>query len=241
MPVQPNQSMTKDTHPFTVVCDRPTCMFRTGHQTHPQAEAALDAHRLSNTCPMEGKKSYLLEETDERGQRYTAVHMSKSTLEKLWDNLDAAYTSLKEDADFEQNKSEIKGRCAGLAQAILYMSTPYFTEIKEVTIEAMKRYKIKTGEIEFAPTPGYQYNPPPAGTKTYSEAVKRASGEILKEVKDKPKTEVKFVAPKSKLSDLTEETIAALKFAVQSGMFDDKKLADMYGISVADVGSLKSS
>ena len=69
----------------------------------------------------------------------------KSLLEKLWDELDQVVAQI-----FEWDKTgsadglfHLKGQAVGLAKAITIFHVPFFTDVKEVSKESAKRYKMK--------------------------------------------------------------------------------------------------
>lgn len=236
-PIEPNVTMTRGTHPFSIVCPRFDCYYRTAHASMLMAEIAWTEH-VAGQCPMEGKASYLMEERDEKGQRYTMLHVSKSMLEKLWDELDASFDKFVSDqaaADAEQTK----GRMRGLAFAIQLMCTHYFESVDDVVREEMKRRSIRTGAIEFEPTPGYQFNPPPVGTKEYEKAVKKSGTDIATKAPRKA-TAPRQQAP-TKMVSLAPEVDEKIRKALATGLFSDEDIAGSFSVTPAYISALRDN
>jgi hypothetical protein len=191
------------------------------------------------------KANYLLDSVDERGQRYTALHMGKSLGENLWDCLDAALDELMEVNGYLKvegvsserkayllgQQAELKGLCRAFATTLQLAQGNYYADTEAVTREAMKRRKIRLGQQEFEPTPGYQYNPPPVGSKAYAEAQKRMSGDGPKKAKpaaDKQRSPQ--LAGKGKKS-FTQEQIAGIVNARDSKMLSVEQLAETFKVT----------
>ncbi len=105
----------------------------------------------------------------------------KSIAEKLWDRLDEVTAFLMQDKESGDYAMLIyKGEARGLAQALVLMCQPYYADERAVSKQALKRWKMKAGEIEHEPTPGYAYNPPPTGT-VYRQPVAKARPVVAKQ------------------------------------------------------------
>lgn len=233
MPVGANTSMTAKTHPFSAWCEAKQCVWRIGFHTEEEAALSMLEHDRKD-CPRIGHRAYLMEETNDLGQPYTELHLSKSILEKLWDELDATMMPMMT----QRGGEEFVGKCRGLAFAILLMSTPYFDTADEVSREAMMRYKIAIGEKEFKPTPGYKFNPPPVGTNAYNKSRVKVidspkKGATTRRVAAK-------TAQKQYIPDkmLTPEEVESIREAVSSGMFELEDCASMFKVTVDQIKAL---
>ena len=236
MTIQANESMTKLTHPFVFKCDVIDCYYRTAHNTEEEAANDKIRHDQSGQCPSTGGKTYLMEEVDERGQRYTALHMGKSLAEKLWDDLDEAFAKLKT----AQNEGDqfgvelAKGQCQAFSISLQHMLAHYYPHTDDVTREAIKRYKIQHEGAEFEPTPGYQFNPPPPGT----DAFKKAQKKMMPEDK-KPRGNADQLT-KGHVS-LSDEVDQKIRNALKTGLFEDKDLAETFSVTEEYIRKLRST
>jgi len=149
-------------------------------------------------------------------EEYTPFLHGKSIAEQVWDMLDEAVMQMK---DGDESK---RIRATTLAEVLVMLCWPYYDDRAAVAKEAGKRYKIKKGEIPFSPTPGYKYNPPPAGT-VYK----------YKTQPDKP-----VVKKKQSVNVLTVDLIHTIKKALDANM-PEEALAQVYNLSLAQVCSCR--
>lgn len=164
-----------------------------------------------------------------------------STIEKLWDELDEVVVAIMEKKShwaggMELDGEMLKGYARGLCFNLSMMTHPFFRTIKDIIVEANKRYKIRTGAIPFEPTPTYRDNPtlapsqPPVGEK---------EGYHGKTVEAKPVTRTRTravtkraLAPTADLSKLSAQQANKIREAHQGGFFGVEDLAKMYNVSV---------
>lgn len=159
-----------------------------------------------------------MEEKDEKGQHYTKPHVGKSIAEKIWDELDQRLEELMTTSPQNQMlRATLQGHCRSLTFSLYLMCQPYYESHDAVTAEAVKRRAIRNGELEWEPTPGYKYNPPPPGTVSLAMARKQTTTPTQKAARPK-----RTVEP-----HLDEETISGIKHAVNMGFALDD-LAKMY-------------
>ncbi len=255
MPIIPNTTATAKTHPFTFVCDKFDCYWRTGHRTEQDALDMLAQHDRDG-CQLP-KRNYMLDTVDEKGQPYTALHYGKSIAEKLWDELDRALDQLKvataECAQANANGpastpepaaiSTLKGQCQGLAFAIQQMCYPYYPEVKDVTRQAVLRWNMRQGKMEFQRTPGYNYNPPPQGSKAYEQEVTRrkqqaSGGAPSGNAGTTAKSGARAAGPSKIEKSFTEEQRAGIRTARDSGLLSIEQLATNFKVSVDFIKSL---
>lgn len=229
-----NRSATKITHPWSFRCERPGCFWITAHKTEQNAIDQQAKHE-KETCPLTGGDTYLMAETDEKGQQYTQPHLNKSILEDLWDELDKTYDTLsREHGPIPQEN--LKGRARGIAFAIKLMSKPYFETIEDVVKEAVKRKHIRDGAKPWEPTPGYKFNPPPPGTITRSAPMVEAPKERMGTSRGtNPNTGRPSRRGYEKKKDLPAEAIAGIKQAVESGMFTEESVASIFKVTPEQV------
>jgi hypothetical protein len=121
----------------------------------------------------------------------------------------------------------------GIAYALLLMMRPYYSDGKAIALEAAKRWRIRQGLQPFDETPGYQFNPPPPGTKAYERGVMQEDAPQVEKASTR-KTR------KPKGSTLSEQDKQAVKMAARSGSFEIELIARTYNITVAEVERLRN-
>jgi hypothetical protein len=121
---------------------------------------------------------------DERGQEYTPPNRGKTVAEQAFDMLDTKIDELLDlvakdrDPGLPGNGQRLIGEATGWCQALcwtIHTWTPhYYKTPDDVKLQAGKRRAMRVGEIEWEPTPGYQYNPMPVSHKEYARINKQA-------------------------------------------------------------------
>lgn len=211
--IREREIKTKDQakFPFVFDCDVTGCAWITAHKTRESAEDAETNH----PCPKDIGRSYVLSETDEKGQPYTALHYGKSLNEQLWDRLDSIIADIRSGSDNDYNK----GSASALAWAVSKMGGPYYPDTELVLKQAMRRWRMKQGEIDWEPTAGYHHNPPPPGTKAFESETAR-----------QPRP------PQTRKEPIVSETDkTAIKNGLESGFFTVPDLAKAYKITEEQV------
>jgi hypothetical protein len=187
---------------FTVRCGDHNCWF-VGHGGNSNdAQALLDQH----TCPTLPHRNEL--------------PTGRSTLEKLWDEMDDVTAALIEKREYNgMSGDQLTGYAKGIAFNLSMFTHPYFHSIKEISKEAGARYKMSKGTIPWRPTPSYRYNPLPltANVVQTTPAEKRTPAARKKNAP----------APAPKVN-LEASAVAAIRAAGASGMFTVDELASMY-------------
>lgn len=167
MSVTHNQTATRTTHPHSVHCDRLGCEWRTAHSTMEEAVRIEATH----PCPHKIlRRSYMTGVLDERGQEYTPPNRGKTLAEQAWDMLDSKIDELMdggEHPDTPEGKLLV-GWCQALCWTIHAWSPHWYATPDDVKFEASQRRAIRQGELDWRPTPGYQYNPMPVSHKEYA-------------------------------------------------------------------------
>lgn len=150
---------------------------------------------------------------------YTPPTHGKSIAEQLWDRMDEVMDFIYSMDTMRDPELDVyKGEGRGLAFALKLMCQPYFPDEKAVTREAVRRYKMRQGDIEWEPTPGYNYNPPPAGTKYIVEKPKVAATKSVPTLTTKEKNDARYAInggiPKSAIAKMHKMTEAELDTAL---------------------------
>lgn len=178
------------------------------------------------------------EATHPHGTNYAPL-ASMHVAEMLWVELDRVIDAIKNyssgdavmsaSGDMEQLKRQ--GRAGGLAYGLLQSCDPsFYTSERDVSAEALHRWKIRQRIEPWRPTPGYKYIPLPLETATH---VGRAatSREAKATVKSAPATSANEIAAKAaKIKPADQESI---KKAVASGMFKPSDLTGLYSTTAA--------
>lgn len=138
--------------------------------------------------------------------------MTKTLVVQVWDLLDADMTKLMEG---EGDKAILKASCRAYAEVLAIFMVPFFHTADEIAREASRRYKAKKADEEYE-TPGLgslKYMPPLGS----------------------PERTVPKAAPAQSKSMFDAKTLAAIKFASESGIFKVEEIAKMYHVTVADI------
>lgn len=132
--------------------EHPGCSFHGVFYTEQAAQHALATHE----CP-----------TPFTGWGYKFMGIA----EMLWVELDRVTDQIIEwkDVDPSMNAAVAKsqGRATGLAFALVKICHPYYDDEKAVSKEALARWKMRNGQMDYRHTPGFKYDPPIPGTPRY--------------------------------------------------------------------------
>lgn len=241
MSVISNPSPTKNTHPVVFACDKPGCWWRSAHRDNDSAVIA----EMGHPCPYDNlKRSYIMSEKDERGIPYTKPTLGKSLAEKTWDELDSKFELLMMSKEGDRKDIEhYTGWCRALAWTLQKMCSPYYATVEDVTRQAVKRRQMRLGEVEWEPTPGYAYNPPPVGSTAYQklntnggEPMPAAAKKSAPRQPRQPSQPTKPVLSDPVLSDpvLSDKDKQAIESGLQMGM-SPEELARILNIPVDTV------
>lgn len=202
----------KKIYQYTVRCGSPNCWFVGHGGNRDDAQFTLDEH----ACPTPPRRNEL--------------PTGRSTLEKLWDELDDAVAALIEKRAYNNMEGgELSGYVKGIAFNLSMFCHPYFRTIRDISREAKARYDMSKGKIPWRPTPSYKYNPMPSPT---ANVVKTEPASRRAPAARKKAAPVK-AAPAP--VNLTDDQVASIKAAGASGMFSPEELASMYGATTAQV------
>lgn len=210
--------------PFRFVCPEWDCYWACSFMSQEE----LEYWTIHHPCSVNGR-NYMTDVTDENGQPYTKPWHGPTVAEKVWDRLDIVIELIMSNQD---NSDTMKGQGQALAFVLHTMYDFHYPDIKDVTREAVRRYKQKQGLVEFAPTPGYKYNPIPPGTPLYAAVMKEMSTPAPRPRRAASTTKTTTTAT------LSEEH----KTAIRKGLamqFEPQQLALAYGVTVEVVESLR--
>ena len=207
--------------PWLVECEKDNCHFRCSAKTQEFGEQQLASHK----CPMSKPARF----------------GGKSLIEKMWDELDDTVGLIQDEGPSSDVKAGLKKYAEGIAFCIAVMAEPYFTSVKGVSVEALRRWKMRTGQMEFAPTPGYEWYPSlvvenarEPYSPAYQRAVEAAAGARARaEASSGVSTRTRATARGRVWTDKE-------KSAIQAGLrggFTEKELATMYSCTVAEIKS----
>ena len=214
---------------FTIRCGDKNCWFVGNAASSTDAQTLLNNH----TCPAPPARNEL--------------PSGYSTIEKMWDELDDVMAAIMTSQGYNAGTQtlygdQLRGYARGLSFALSMMTHPHFRTIAEIAKEAAKRYKIRTKQIEFEPTPGYRYNPvtpaqPPVGEKAAFHGDTRPAAKTAprraspRKATPAQKAELK----KIDMSPISTAQADQIRTAHSMGMFTVAELAQTYGITVETV------
>ncbi len=201
------------------------CNWGSVFYTRAEAEHALATHQCKQTY-----------------QRMNGM----SIAEQYWVELDRVIDKIKKggrNADPEAYH-KLQGRAGGLAYCIVKACEPYYDAEVDVSKEALRRWKMRNGKMDWEPTPGYQYNPQPAheharatlghdAPATYTQPHNRGTAPVAAPVSGRRRRAGAATPVEKQLSELEKETIRKT-----GGAFPSADLAKMYGVSEATIRSL---
>lgn len=152
------------------------------------------------------------------GETKVSWSVGKTLVEQMWEKLDDEYAVLVT-CDFKD--AERKARARAIAECIALFMPPHFVTADDVIREAKRRNE-NTEEYQ---TPGL-------GARRYELPEPR-------EFAAKPRKAAAAKPPAPPKKSLDPQVERAIKFALQSSMFTPEELAKTYGLTVADVLSVK--
>lgn len=148
-----------------------------------------------------------------------------SIAEKIWVELDSVIDDIKAGFESDKAKDVAIGRASGLAFAIVAACHPYYDDERAVSKEANRRWKMRNSQLEWAPTLGFKYSPPPIGIPQIN-TVETVGRENPVHVQTRRRGQTPAEAAAAKLKPADRESI---KRGIESGMFQPEDLAKVYG------------
>lgn len=202
---------------YTYLCEQGGCMaiaFSQDSELH--ARQQVDGHE----CPQrEGSRGL--------------IPTGKTLVQNMWDEADDALDAYKAGNKFkDMDVSALPSYVRGIAEVLTFCTVPCYKVIEDVLRELNRRWKMRQGEIPFAPTPSYSYNP------HLDVARSKAMNEEVKPAKPTKSTRI----PISKMAKTTEsekELSSAerdvIRESYHQGLFTAEKIAELYGITAERV------
>ncbi len=169
------------------------------------------------------------------------IATGKTLVQKMWDEADDAMDAYHAKREFKGMSSEhsLQGYIRGIAEVLTFCTVPCFKVTDDVLREINRRWKMRDGQIPFAPTPSYSYHPYLDDARSHS---------IAKQIADKPaakpRASLKQVAQAAKPADveLTAASRKTIRDTYHSGVGSKPELAimlaGMFSISVDRVMSI---
>jgi len=206
---------------YTFMCDARDDCWAVGYgSTEGYAREMVKGH----SCPMP--------------MRRDTMPSGKTIIQKLWDELDDVIDKIKaydNDSAEPIGFAEDRGYALGLAMSLAFMSIPFFRTQTDILRQAERRYKMRTNQIPWESTPGYNFMPAGPLLQAFH------ANEAAKAEPTKPapaKAAPRKAAPlKPAEKVLSASDIDTLRIAIENGI-ERTVLADVYGVSLAEVNRL---
>lgn len=202
---------------YTYLCETDGCFaisFSQDSELH--ARQQLDGH----ACP---------QEEGSRG----LIPTGKTLVQNMWDEADDALDALKAQLSYKgMMDDELKGFIKGIAEILTFCTVPCYKVTEDVIRELYRRWKMRNGQIGFAPTPSYSYNPhlDVVRSKAMSEEVK-----TTKPAKATRAPVSKVAKPATQEKQLTSAERDVIRASYHQGKFTAEKIAELYGITAERV------
>lgn len=196
---------------YTYLCEQDGCFaisFSQDSELH--ARQQVEGH----TCPQPDGSRGL-------------IPSGKTLVQKMWDEADDALDAFKAGKKFKNmDASALPSYVRGIAECLTFCTVPCYKVIEDVLRELNRRWKMRQGEIPFAPTPSYNYNPHLDEVRaktiaTETKLVKPARTPISKIAKPAAIEEVELSSAER---DVIRETY-------HRGVIPAEKIAELYGIT----------
>jgi hypothetical protein len=202
-------------------CDKPGCWFVSTPSSESNLQTIIDWHNGDGAdhCPTPPRRESLPSGLPE--------------IEKLWREIDDVVDAIKAKTEYRgMDASAMNGYVRGLAFSVVMKDKELWPDIKAVSVQAMKRWKMRQQLIPWETTPtrhsndfssiGQQggwapANPPP------TQPIKRAA---------------KKAAPPAPKVTLSDQQQASIRAGHGAGMFSVAELASMYGATEDQVKQL---
>lgn len=202
-------------------CDQPNCYYVCTPRDNENLDEIKNHHvngTTGNQCPTPPRRESLPSGLDE--------------IEKLWREVDDVMDALQaKEAYREMEGGELKAYVRGLAFSIVMKDHELWPDIKAVSRQAAKRWKMRKGQLPWEATPTRHSN--------NANLVGTNSGWVPAQSPAKAAPARKAAPRKAAAPALPEAKVKAIKGALASGMFEPADIALMYSCTVAQVNSLK--
>lgn len=180
--------------------------------------------------------------------RRESLPSGHSFVEKLWAEIDEVTECLVTGRSYREMTLEaMRGYARGLAFGVVMLDCSYFNDVESVASEAMRRRKMRLGKIPYEPTPtstrygarmwetlGLVADGPVTPTQRPSNGPSTPVG-TRSSVRRLPSRVATVPAPMVALDAMQ---IAAIKAGVGSGSVTAAQIAQVYGITEAQVNAI---
>lgn len=173
----------------------------------------------------------------------------KSVNEMCWDLLDECIDKIKKLMKLDTLETaqvndllSLKGYANGVADCLAFWAPPPYQSRELVLREAQSRWKMRMGELDWRPTPGYHAGwKPEAGEKFHgprpiNTALDRAAKEAERGTPRRRRPASKKTRPKS---DLPRDKVDGIVTALESG-WEVADIANLFKVDVSKVKELQS-
>jgi len=182
---------------YTFLCDQTSDCLAIAYSQDSEfdARAQLEGH----TCPqVHGSRGL--------------IPTGKTLVQKMWDEADDALDAYKFGQEYKGMTGDtLMGFVKGIAEVLTFCTVPCYKVTEDVLRELNRRWKMRDGQISFAPTPSYSYHPHLDDARARS---------IVKETPEKPAAK-----PRASLRQAAE---AAKPAEVQLTAAQRKTIRDTY-------------
>ena len=198
---------------YTYLCENEGCMaiaFSQDSELHARQQVA------GHECP-------------QRDGSRGLIPTGKTLVQNMWDEADSALDAFKAGKKFKGiDPSALPSYVRGIAECLTFCTVPCYKVTDDVLRELNRRWKMRQGEIPFAPTPSYNYNPhlDAARAKSMSEETKAAK--IKAPAKKTVQPKATKPEPEKQLSSAERDVIRA---SFHQGLFTTDDIAKLYGIT----------
>lgn len=219
---------------YTVRCGVEGCWYVVLTSPSPEhCEALMEDHKVGRNfqppCPAPPRRE--------------SLPTGHSFVEKLWAEIDDVTECMFTQQNY-RDMDDLKSYARGLAFSIVMLDTTHFQDVNSVSREAVRRRKMRLGEIPYEPTPtstrwgarfwetlGLVADGPvdPGNTPSNRPSVPVAARSGARRLPSR-------VAPKpAPMPALDAKQIAAIKAGVASGTVTAAQIAQVYGLTEAQV------
>ncbi len=166
----------------------------------------------------------------------------KSVNEMCWDLLDECIDQIHKlpkgadrTSEQEDDFRDLRGYAQGVADCLAFWAPPLYQTRELVLREAQSRWKMRMGQLDFRPTPGYNagWKPEPgekfSGPKPVNTALDRHNKQAAKKAAKKTATKKAIPA----------DAVAGVKLALESG-WEVSQIAKLYKVSEEQVEELRN-
>lgn len=202
---------------WTYLCEADGC-FAIAYSDKSEEHARLQV--IGHTCP------------DISGGR-GLIPTGKTLIQNMWDEADDALDHLKQGIPYKMMHGDmLQGFIRGIAEVLTFCTVPCFKVTDDVLRELGRRYKMRQGELPFAPTPSYTYNP------HLDVARAKAMTDEVKPVKSTRAPIKKVTKQLDKPVELSLEQRNAIRTAYHGGVLSPIEIAAMFKITVERVEAI---